>query len=199
MEFLEPLYKNVVMFFDCQNLFGSVKNLWKYSYPNYNPIELSRLVISKEFPERCKLTGIRLYTGIHNISINPKWHSFWNKKLLAHKSQDSRVYFFTKPLLYSDNVPREKGIDVRIVLDLVRMARLNEYDIAVLFSQDNDFSEVAEEIRSIAIEKQRWIKIASAYPFDQLNVKIRGVNKTDWIKLSKNEYDSCIDSADYRQ
>jgi hypothetical protein len=45
------------------------------------------------------------------------------------------------------------------------MARLREYDVALLFSQDNDFAEAAEEIRAIAIEKRRWIKIASAYPY----------------------------------
>ena len=199
MDIIEPLYKNIVMFFDCQNLFGAAKKLWNYSFPNFDPIKLSKLIISKSFPINCQLTGIRLYTGIHDISINPEWHNFWSKKLLSHRLQDTRVYFFTALLHYSNNIPREKGIDVRIALDLVRMARLNEYDIAVLFSQDNDFSEVSKEIRSIAEEKQRWIKIASAYPVDPAsNVKIRGVDKTDWIKVSKSEYDSCIDPTDYR-
>jgi uncharacterized LabA/DUF88 family protein len=198
MELVEPLNKNVVTFFDCQNLFGAVKNLWNYSFPNFDPVKLSKLIISNSFSTHCKLVGIRLYTGIHDISINPVWFNFWNKKLIAHRSQDPRVFFFTTPLRYSNNIPREKGVDIRIALDLVRMARLNEYDIAVLFSQDNDFSEVAEEIRNTAQERQRWIKIASAYPVNQLHEKIRGVNKTDWIKISKSEYDSCIDPTDYR-
>ena len=56
---------------------------------------------------------------------------------------------------------------------------------------------MAEEIRAIVKEKQRWIKIASAYPYDVCN-KLRGVNKTDWEKISKAEYDLCIDPTDYR-
>ena len=62
--------------------------------------------------------------------------------------------FFTAPLRYSGNVAREKGVDIWIALDMVRMARLAEYDVALLFSQDNDFGEVAEEIRTIVKEKQ---------------------------------------------
>lgn len=198
MDSMEPLSKNVSTFFDCQNLFGAVKKLWGYSFPNFDPVKLSKLIISKQAPSMWKLTSINLYTGIHEVSVNPYWYNFWNRKLSNHRSQDTRVRFFTSPLRYSDNVPREKGIDIRIALDLVRMARSNQYDVAVLFSQDNDFSEVAKEIRDIAEEKNRWIKIASAYPCDSINRGIRGVNRTDWITISKSEYDSCIDDSDYR-
>ena len=31
----EPAKKRVAAFFDCQNLFKSVKALWGYSYPNF--------------------------------------------------------------------------------------------------------------------------------------------------------------------
>nr|WP_315100435.1 NYN domain-containing protein [uncultured Fretibacterium sp.] len=193
----EPAKKRVAAFFDCQNLFKSVKTLWGYSYPNFSPIELAKLLTVRHHNEGWILTGIHLYTGLHDLAINETWHHFWNKKLAAHKNQDSRVTFFTAPLRYSGDVAREKGVDIRIALDMVRMARLAEYDVALLFSQDNDFGEVAEEIRAIVKEKQRWIKIASAYPYDACN-KLRGVNKTDWEKISKAEYDSCIDPTDYR-
>jgi uncharacterized LabA/DUF88 family protein len=42
-------------------------------------------------------------------------------------------------------VGQEKGIDVRIALDVVRHARENKFDVAVIFSQDQDLSEVAAE------------------------------------------------------
>ncbi|MDE0394028.1 MAG: hypothetical protein OYK82_04530 [Gammaproteobacteria bacterium] len=41
----------------------------------------------------------------------------------------------------------EKGIDERIAL-----AHRNEYEVALVFSQDQDLSEAAEEIRAIARE-----------------------------------------------
>jgi uncharacterized LabA/DUF88 family protein len=92
---------------------------------------------------------------------------------------------------------REKGIDVRISLDVIRLAHRKAYDVAIIFSQDQDLSEVAEEIRNIAQEQNRWIKIASAFPCAQ-NSKIRGINKTDWIRIEQTTYALCIDPRDYR-
>jgi hypothetical protein len=69
--------------------------------------------------------------------------------------------------------------------------------VALIFSQDQDLSEVAEEIRTIAQEQNRWIKVASAFPF-AAGAKIRGINKTDWIRIDKATYDLCIDPRDYR-
>jgi hypothetical protein len=130
--------------------------------------------------------------------MNLALHNFWTNKLLNHKTKDPRVFTVAAPLRYSNGVPREKGVDIRIALDLVKMARRKEYDIAVLFSQDNDFTEVAKEIREIAKEQGRCIKIASAFPFDTKRNRI-GVDRTDWIRISKSDYDSCIDPADYRK
>lgn len=85
------------------------------------------------------------------------------------------VLVFSRPLRYSNQTVRlpggvehtvlvreEKGIDVRIALDVIRLAHRREYDVAVILSQDQDLAEVAEEIRVIAREKDRWIKIASS-------------------------------------
>ncbi len=99
---------------------------------------------------------------------------------------------------YSAEVGKEKGIDVRIALDIVRMARQKRLDVALLFSQDQDFSEVADEIRLLAQEQGRWIKIASAFPTSRNANNMRGVQKTDWIKIDQALYDSCLDPRDYR-
>lgn len=37
---------------------------------------------------------------------------------------------------------REKGIDLRLGLDVVRMARKGELDVAAIFSQNQDLAEV---------------------------------------------------------
>lgn len=191
----EPPIKRVVTFFDCQNLFGMARKWWAYSRPNFDPIKLSRFVVRKN--QDWNLTGIRLYTGIHSFSKNPGLNRFWNRKLNAHKLKDPRVYAYTAPLLYTANDTREKGIDIRIALDLIRMARKNQYDVAVLFSQDSDFKEVAMEIRDIAFEKQRWIKIASTCLCNRNSDQVRGIDRTDWIKISKSDYDMCIDQTEY--
>ena len=70
--------------------------------------------------------------------------------------------------------------------------------MAVVFSQDQDLSEVAEEIRAIAREQDRWIKVACAYPLSPSTRNRRGINKTDWMPIDQVTYDACIDGQDYR-
>ncbi len=92
----------------------------------------------------------------------------------------------------------EKGIDVRIALDVIGLAHRRAYDVALIFSQDQDLSEVAEEVRAIAQEQSRWIKVASAFPFSPTTRNRRGVEKTDWIRIDRATYDACLDRRDYR-
>jgi hypothetical protein len=70
--------------------------------------------------------------------------------------------------------------------------------VAVIFSQDQDLSEVAEEIRTIAQEQDRWIKIVSAFPFSPTSRNRRGIEKTDWIRIDRALYGACLDRRDYR-
>jgi hypothetical protein len=121
------------------------------------------------------------------------------------------VHVCTRPLRYRNKQVKlpdgsihtfldgdEKGIDVRIALDVIRLAHQNAYDVAVLFCRDQDLSEVAEELRLIARERDRWIKMASAYPFSPAVRGVRGINKTDWIQIDRATYDACLDRRDYR-
>jgi len=100
---------------------------------------------------------------------------------------------------FTADVAEENGIDVRIAIDVMRMARKNELDVAVLFIQDQDFSEVADEVKAVAKELGRWIKIASAYPRSSTASNKRGINKTDWFPIDRATYDTCLDARDYGQ
>lgn len=99
---------------------------------------------------------------------------------------------------YTFLVGIEKGIDVRLALDVIRKALRNDYDVALIFSQDQDLSEVADEIRDVAQGQGGWIKIASAYPSSPVYRNRRGVDKTDWLPIDRATYENCIDSRDYR-
>lgn len=194
-----------IAFFDGQNLFHCAKAAFGHRFPNYDPVLLARAV--------CASRGwvcqeVRFYTGIPDKADDPFWNHFW----VAKGAQMGRegVHVFTRPLRYRNKQVRlpdgsihtyldgdEKGIDVRIALDVIRLAHYDAYDAAILFCRDQDLSEVAEEIRLIAQERRRWIKIASAYPYSPA-CKFRGIDKTDWIRLSRDLYDQCLDTRDYR-
>jgi hypothetical protein len=85
-----------------------------------------------------------------------------------------------------------------LALDIVAAARDNACDVALVFSQDQDLSEVSDEVRAISIQQDRWIKIACAFPASPTYDNTRGINKTDWIRISRDTYDACLDPRDYR-
>lgn len=202
----EPNIKRAVAFIDGQNLFHAAKEAFGYKYPNYDVLTLS-LAVCRE--NNWELAQTRFYTGIPDKSDDEQWHGFWTNKLLSMAR--SGVVSFTRRLRYRNHAVKspdgrdtavlvgvEKGIDVRIALDIVRLAHKKEYDVALVFSQDQDLSEAADEIRSIAKEQDRWIKIASAFPLSPVCSNKRGINNTAWIKISRELYDRCIDKRDYR-
>jgi len=118
---------------------------------------------------------------------------------------------FSRPLRYRNQtiplpdgtttvapVGQEKGIDVRIALDVVRLALDNAYDVALIFSQDQDLSEAVEDVKKIARLEDRWIRVACAFPVSPTVSKARGINGTDWIRIDRATYDACLDRNDYR-
>ena len=68
----------------------------------------------------------------------------------------------------------------------------------MIFSRDQDLSEVADEVRAISVDQNRWIRVASAFPYSPTVKNFRGINKTQWIKIERTAYDACIDKRDYR-
>ncbi|KPF79507.1 hypothetical protein IP78_08990 [Brevundimonas sp. AAP58] len=202
----EPETKRAIAFFDGQNLFHCAKAAFGYTFPNFDPDALARAVCAR-MGWSCE--GVRFYTGIPDAVDNAFWNHFWVAKGAQMGRQGVRVY--TRPLRYRNKVVRlpdgtthsyldgdEKGIDVRIALDVISLAHKREFDVALLFCRDQDLSEVADEIRTIAQEQRRWIKIASAYPYSPAVKSAKGINRTDWIQIDRAEYDTCLDSRDYR-
>ena len=202
----EPAEKTAVVFVDGQNLFHSAKEAFGYTFPNYDVYALAQAVCGIE---GWKLREARFYTGVPDVSDSAFWNYFWTAKMGAMGHRGIRVY--SRPLRYRNKAVRlsdgtqqwitigeEKGVDVRIALDVIRLAHRKEYDVAVIFSQDQDLSEAVDELRVIAAEQNRWIKAASAYPISPTVRNKRGINHSDWITIDRKLYDACIDPKDYR-
>ncbi len=185
--FLMPPASRAAVFIDGQNLYYSAKRQFGYAVPNYDVCKLARAVCGRQGwqPEE-----INFYTGVPEAGDNPRWHGFWNARLRAMR--ESRVNVFSRPLRNG----KEKGVDVRIALDVIRAVLEGKCEVAVIFSQDQDLSEVAEEVRRIARHENRRIRIASAYPEGE-GCRVRGINKTDWLPIDRELYDRCLDSRNY--
>jgi len=194
-------HTRVVAFVDGQNLFNAAKQAFGYDYPNYDVLKLAQLVCEQRSTEDniWSLVKLHFYTGMPSPTKDAPRNRFWESKLAAMGRNKELVQTFSRPLVYRQGTIHEKGIDVRLALDAVRLAHENVYDVALIFSQDQDFSELAVEIKRIAATQERWITIVSAYPFGAGYGNKSGIDKTDWFKIDKTLYDQALDHYDYRK
>ena len=202
----EPTAKRAISFFDGQNLFRHAKDAFGHHHPNYDPVKLASAVCAAR---GWKSASVRFFTGVPDAEQSPKWHDYWTRRLTAMGR--AGVSVTSRKLRYrieqvrlqdgsTHDVPvqREKGIDLRIGLDVVRLARNGDLGVAVVFSQDQDLAEVAHEVRDIARAQGRWLKIVSAFPHGSRATSTRGINNTDWFRMDRAFYDACLDPRDYR-
>jgi len=196
----DPQEKRVIAFVDGQNLFNAAKMAFGYGFPNFDPIELARLVCNQQSEaraERWMLVKLHFYTGMPSQTKDEPRNRFWKAKLLT-MSRNNLVQTYSRPLVYRNGVGLEKGIDVKLAIDAVRLAHESAYDVALIFSQDQDFVEVANEIRRIATVQNRRVTVASAYPIGSDYTNDRGIDKTDWLPINRTLYDQAIDPVNYR-
>ena len=174
------------------NLFNAAKSAFGYSYPNFGMPSLCQAV-SKAVG--CQLVQTRFYTGMPSMRRNYGWWQFWRNRIEAMRSEG--VYAYTRELSYAGNVPQEKGIDMRIALDAVMCVIKGDIDTLILFSMDQDFTELLSSVREIAQDQGRFVRLISAFPVAD-GRKTRGIDGFDWFRISRDMYDACIDPRDYR-
>lgn len=202
----EPDIKRAVAFFDGQNLYRHAKEAFGHHHPNYDPTKLHNAVCAAN---GWKPFGIRFYTGTPSAAVTPMWHGFWSNRLLAMRR--AGIYVYSRAIryrtlditlpdgsIYEVDFPQEKGVDVHLALDVLRLALSNQFDVAVIFSQDQDLSELVAEIQEIVRNTGRWLKLASAFPTGPNATSTRGIDKTEWFPMDQTFYDACLDPYDYR-
>ncbi len=198
--------KFAMAFVDGQNLFQHAKDAFGYHHPNYDPVKLHKAV--------CAHHGwvpnlVRFYSGVPSEADEPMWGRYWAKRKLMMERAGIKVT--TRPLRYRERevfdengnvkklrVPQEKGIDTRIVVDVLSTARKREWDVAVIFSQDQDLAELVPEVAEIGNEQGRELLICCAFPSSPHATARRGIDKTMWFRMDRAFYDACLDPADYR-
>jgi len=202
---IQPLRK-AKAFVDGQNLFHEAQRAFGYDFPNYDILPLATMVCAAR---GWQLIEVRFYTGVPGPGDDPFWNTFWQRKLRAMSQRG--VQTFSRSLRYRSETlelpdgtshtyrfAQEKGIDVRIAIDALRGAYRKEYDVAILFSLDQDLSEVAADIRALAQEQGRHVDVASAYPCNAARGIPKPVGNTIGVQIDQAAYDACIDPRDYR-
>jgi uncharacterized LabA/DUF88 family protein len=196
------LILRTIVFFDGQNLYHGAKDAWRalpavghsrYSYPSYDVEKLAEALVSR-ITGRI-LTQIRFYTGVPNPALGATerfWHSFWTSKLRYLKNQGIEVY---KGRI---NHEQEKGVDVSIAIDLIRLTYEQKYEVAIIVSQDWDFGPAIRLAKEIAKNQNRQLIYESCFPLGPESKSSRGIPGTVWVPIDQATYDTCYDPRDYR-
>jgi uncharacterized LabA/DUF88 family protein len=204
----KPTICRVFAFIDGMNLFNSAKRCFGYRHPNCDHLKIVNATVNIE-PGR-QLERATLYQGVPKSEHDANSNAWWNRKLaMVGRSgvKIERRYMKRRELTISldgivhfeHTVQRliEKGIDLKLGLDLVRYANSKSYDVAIVFSQDGDLVEAVEEVHRIASEQNRWVQVECAYPVTPVG-EWHPINRTVPRQITRTIYDPCIDPRDYR-
>ena len=143
----------LVLFIDYQNAYRRASGVF---FPNsqsgrdghLKPMELGRLIASRGSSGGTlyTLSEVRVYSGRPNPKIDKRTFS-------AHRKQSQRwaldgAMVIERELRYPQGRPQEKGIDVALAVDFVRLAINGAYDVGVVMSTDSDLLPALETVRS---------------------------------------------------
>ena len=177
---------------DGMNLFNNAKRAFGYHYPNYDILKLANLVCDRL---QCHLVETRFYSGVPRLNVDPDRSQFWASK--TEMMRQGGVIVYTRPVRRSQP-PQEKGIDLRIGLDAMELTLQQKYDDLILFSTDQDFTEIKPKVQQIVRDQGREVRLISAYPY-RSGTGIRVINGFKRHRITREDYDQCIDTRDYRQ
>lgn len=206
----KPDSLRVVVFIDGQNFYSDCRDV--FGHGETHPHLLGREICKPEFGPDRLLKEVRFYTGIHTPERNVRMNSYMQKRLAVMKQNEITV--FSRPLKYSQafiedrNNPghcikvwkgREKGVDVRIALDMVMMAFNGEYEIASLVSRDSDLDEAIRDVYKIREITGKWLAVENVVcvppvgsPLKRLHLARRP------IKIDHDIFDRIRDDTNYR-
>jgi hypothetical protein len=125
-----------------------------------DPARLAELIVDRR-KRPSEVAAVRVYRGRPDPGHQARLTAS-NDAQAAKWARDKRVQVIRRQLVYRDwprLPPVEKGIDVAVAVDLLRLAFRRQYDALVLFSSDSDLLPALEaivEMRLTHVEVACW-------------------------------------------
>lgn len=189
----------VVVFMDYQNVHGWARRQFlsygaAKSDGHVSPVKVGDLLVKRR-NRPSALQEVRVYRGRPNPA-KQSGAARANDRQTYDWEQSERVTVIRRNLQYPPDWPdskaNEKGIDVAIAVDMVRMGMTGEMDVAILFSSDKDLLPAVETLwayQGCHVEVAAWQK-ANRLRFDG--------QQLPWChNLSRSDFDSVRDPVDY--
>ena len=134
------------------------------SYGHIDPLQLGGLLVAKRIANGLPsvLTSARVYRGRPETTRDPK-SAMANDRQAGARSRLRGDTTIRRPLRYPRGWPgtpaQEKGIDVALAVDLVRLAVTEQYDAAIVVSSDTDLLPALEAVVDLTpahVEVAAW-------------------------------------------
>ncbi|TKK88880.1 NYN domain-containing protein [Herbidospora galbida] len=201
----------VILFIDYQNVYKAARATFheEETSPNanggINPLLLGQwFVESGSFPRA--LAEVRVYRGQPHPSRDPRSHGAFSRQRQAWIA-DPRVTLVSRGLRYPrgwpdrcgpGERPQEKGIDVALAIDYVRLAIEDRYDVGILMSTDTDLTPALEVVHEMRSDGGPRVEVASWYRPGKRKRRLTLPEGNIWCHwLDKSCYDVVRDSMDY--
>jgi uncharacterized LabA/DUF88 family protein len=149
----------VMLFVDYQNVYRGARDCFHPEPSTHHvagqisPILLGEHIVATSPFDR-ELAGIRVYRGLPEATLDSRGNAACTRQIEAW-STDPRVTVITRALRYPrgwpdrcrpGEKPQEKGVDVALAVDFVRLALEDQYDVGVLMSTDTDLKPALETV-----------------------------------------------------
>jgi uncharacterized LabA/DUF88 family protein len=137
-----------IVLIDAQNVYLTARESFGWEDEssrrgNFMPLALGELLT--QGPER-ELKQVRVYTGLPSKERDDQGYRAARKRFDTWRNEGhGKVVSRERNLRYRPGEkPREKGVDVLLAIELVRLAGAKQFDLAVVMSCDNDLVPALE-------------------------------------------------------
>lgn len=154
--------KRVTVFIDEENVYRRARKTFDQENSNkdvgrVDALKLSELLVERmppRFEGQRQLEEVRVYTGIPNQQMDFERYKSFRSRTAIWEKQGCVVK--ARRLRYSDKgPPRQKGVDVQLAVDVVRLAVLGRLDVAIIVSTDTDLEPVLETFWELENEREQ--------------------------------------------
>lgn len=170
------------VFIDGNNFYFKLKDLLAQIDGKFSLLNFNFYKFSEWFVKPNDLTEVRYYIGaLKRQRNNGKSEIMYanQQKLIAKLRQQNISITLGQLIQHPDKTFHEKGVDVRLAVEMIRFAREDKYDIAYLLSSDTDLVAAVEEVKSFG-KKVQYVGIAKGQSFGLTKV-------ADDVRLLRSE------------
>jgi uncharacterized LabA/DUF88 family protein len=137
------------VFIDGSNFYHKLKDLAYTAGGVISLLDFDYIGFCKSLILFNELIEIRYYVGALKRRKSIKSEKIYadQQRLIAKLQQQNITIVLGQLIQHPDKSFHEKGVDVRLAVEMIRLARRNSYDVAYLLSSDTDLAPAIEEVQ----------------------------------------------------